>query len=453
MAFEGFVGGENSGWTNANMGLRDQWQRLVAIATPIASDLVGSMNLSVSGGVQPAEGDVIYADAMMVENNTIATVYTDGDVGGGAWVGTPHASATVRGRSTRTQVDLLHDRPDSIFLNAVRPQVAQYKGGGTYRSSPFADGRRLVDTKFDNVIETFELKARGTSQDAMIQEMQEIRRLLLKASDYWTTSWQNDPVWLEAQASRESNPRYALIHSGTIAEDENPWSTPFLQPGCEAVMDNLTMVVERGHWQANEPNAVTQTEISAMQSFIIGDMEARPNASADDADVDVNGSSIDLVGHLDFGFGGVAALHVGVRFANVLIPQGATIDSAVVTFRAQSNQAGNITDIIVRGEDVNDAAAFSTYADFIGRMTSSSTTNTVDWDITADWFLNIAYSTPDISTIIQEIVNRPNWESGNAIVIFIDCSSIVGANDRIAFSYDTATTTAFHPLLTVGTSV
>lgn len=164
-----------------------------------------------------------------------------------------------------TEVDLLGT--DGYILNSWRPAISGYKGGGTYQSSSLSDGRRLVHKTFENVIERLDLKASGASQDILIRTTQELRRLLEKASDYWTTSWQDEPVWIEAKASRETNTRYAIIQAGKIPDDDNPMSQPFLQPRCEAVMDGLTLLVERGHWLANEPGDGVCVEVSGEQDW------------------------------------------------------------------------------------------------------------------------------------------------------------------------------------------
>ncbi len=39
--------------------------------------------------------------------------------------------------------------------------------------------------------------------------------------------------------------------------------------------------------------------------------------------------------------------------------------------------------------------------------------------------------TPDVASIIQEIVNRPGWSSGNSLVIII-----TGTGERVAESYN-----------------
>jgi len=165
-----------------------------------------------------------------------------------------------------TEISLLNKKSGYV-LNRWRPTIAGYKGGGVHQSSPVSDGRRLVAKYFDNAVETFDLKARGFSQDDLIFETQELRRLLEKAADYWVADWQDDAVWIEARASRETNTRYAVVKQGRIAEDGEMFSQPFLQPSCVAVMDNLTLVVEREHWTANQPGSSDCAEIHASEAY------------------------------------------------------------------------------------------------------------------------------------------------------------------------------------------
>ena len=165
-----------------------------------------------------------------------------------------------------TEISLLNKRSGYV-LSRWRPTVAGYKGRGVYQSSPISDGRRLVARYFENAVETFDLKARGFNQDDLILETQELRRLLEKAVDYWVTDWQDDPVWIEAKASSETNTRYAIVHQGRIAEDGEVFSQPFLQSSCAAVMDNLTLIVERGHWTANQPGGSDCAEIWAAETY------------------------------------------------------------------------------------------------------------------------------------------------------------------------------------------
>lgn len=106
----------------------------------------------------------------------------------------------------------------------------------------------------------------------------------------------------------------------------------------------------------------------------------------------------------------------GFRFQNVTIPQGATISSASVQFTA----AGSIADSIlsIHGEDSDDAAAFQAVnVDISGR---TQTTASVSWTVPA-WSgsgaRTAAQATPDLATIIQEIVDRAGWVSGNDLAL------------------------------------
>jgi type IV pilus assembly protein PilY1 len=43
----------------------------------------------------------------------------------------------------------------------------------------------------------------------------------------------------------------------------------------------------------------------------------------------------------------------------------------------------------------------------------------VTWNNLPAWTKDNAYQTPDLKTIVQEIVDRPGWQSGNRMVIFL----------------------------------
>jgi hypothetical protein len=68
---------------------------------------------------------------------------------------------------------------NGYYLRTWRPTIAQYKGGGTWQTSPFVDGRRMVQRQWSDVIETFNIVAgSNASQDELIQFTQDLRRLL-----------------------------------------------------------------------------------------------------------------------------------------------------------------------------------------------------------------------------------------------------------------------------------
>lgn len=123
----------------------------------------------------------------------------------------------------------------------------------------------------------------------------------------------------------------------------------------------------------------------------------------------------------------------GVRFPAVTIPQGATINSAKVSFFCNGAQSGTVVNVDIWGEDVDDAAVFSTEANYDGR---ALTTAKVDWDGIGSWSASTRYDTPSLVAIIQEIIDRPTWVSGNALAILVKNDGSTPGAWRRAGSYD-----------------
>ena len=117
------------------------------------------------------------------------------------------------------------------------------------------------------------------------------------------------------------------------------------------------------------------------------------------------------------------------RFTAVDIPQGATINSATITFIARNNATSTVCNLAVRGVAEDDATAITGYIDAHAR---TLTTASVDWLALNIWTAGASRSAPDIASIIQEIINRAGWSSGNALVIYvIDNGSDTNANRYI----------------------
>ena len=127
--------------------------------------------------------------------------------------------------------------------------------------------------------------------------------------------------------------------------------------------------------------------------------------------------------------------HFGYRFDGFAIPDGVTILNASIQFTAESgNTSGSPSNRIV-GEAADDAPTFVEAQNNITNRTT--TTASVIWNIPG-WQnggdSGAAQQTPDISAIIQEIVDRPGWTSGNALVLIFEPNS--GDEKRLAWTYD-----------------
>ena len=108
----------------------------------------------------------------------------------------------------------------------------------------------------------------------------------------------------------------------------------------------------------------------------------------------------------------------GIRFIDVTIPQGATILTAYLTLTAQSDGSGTGCRTRISAEDVDSAVLFPATKEEFDARYASHTTAVVDWDDIPDWTLDTEYNSPEIKTVIQEIVDREGWESGNKIALF-----------------------------------
>ncbi|MBN1670144.1 MAG: fibronectin type III domain-containing protein [Kiritimatiellae bacterium] len=166
-----------------------------------------------------------------------------------------------------------------------------------------------------------------------------------------------------------------------------------------------------------------------------GVVDVRVAASSDDAEenlatgaVSLNSSDLELI-HESYGTGQDQA--VGIRFANVAVPPGATVTKAYLQFKADETGSA-ATSLTIRGQDADNAGTFTSAA---GNITSrSATTASVAWSPAA-WNTvgeaGAAQRTPDIAAVVQEIVDRAGWANGNALAILI-----TGTGKRTAEAYE-----------------
>lgn len=132
---------------------------------------------------------------------------------------------------------------------------------------------------------------------------------------------------------------------------------------------------------------------------------------------------------------------VGLRFDNIAIPSNATITNAYIQFTADGDNDGNIT-ITIEGEDVVNSGSFVDATNNISNRTT--TTASVTWNNIPDWIDDAAgldQRTPDLSTIVSEIISSNGWQSSNPITFILTGT---GNEDdrRKAESFDGGTTVA-----------
>jgi hypothetical protein len=116
---------------------------------------------------------------------------------------------------------------------------------------------------------------------------------------------------------------------------------------------------------------------------------------------------------------------VGVRFQNVAIPQRAVISNAYMEFVTDETDSGS-TSLTIHGEAGDNPGTFT--------LTNSNISNRPDtvaqvaWEDIPPWStVGEVHQTPNLASIVQEVVNRPGWTSGHAMVF-----KITGSGERTA---------------------
>ena len=159
-------------------------------------------------------------------------------------------------------------------------------------------------------------------------------------------------------------------------------------------------------------------------------LDVRIASAADDAEESASGGVALLSTDIELVNDG-SNQTVGLRFLGLAIPRGATITTAYVQFQVDevSTEPAQVT---IAGEATDFAPSFR----YTTRNISSRprTGATVTWTL-PPWSTvgaaGLGERSPNLAAVLQEIVNRPTWTSGNALALII-----TGTGRRVAESYD-----------------
>ena len=157
--------------------------------------------------------------------------------------------------------------------------------------------------------------------------------------------------------------------------------------------------------------------------------------SEDDAEEGANGEVVFANDDLDLGqtAGFESAVAIGLRFQNIRISDGSQIKGAFLQFTADGRGVKDEpTELTIRAELVGDADSFKDELKNISSRELSQTS--VNWSPDT-WYEGDGRSkrqqSPNLSAVIQEVIEQDDWKAGNAIVIVI-----AGNGERDAMSFD-----------------
>jgi hypothetical protein len=154
--------------------------------------------------------------------------------------------------------------------------------------------------------------------------------------------------------------------------------------------------------------------------WYVDDAEEDPNTG----EVDRHSSDLELVNEY-----AVGNQTIGLRFQAVNLPQGAVVTTAHIQFAADEDDDKE-TNLTIWGQSANNATQFE--AGLFNISSRPRTAAAVSWS-PAPWptvgEIGPAQRTSDLTPIVQEIIDRPGWLSGNSMAFIAE-----GSGKRVAVS-------------------
>jgi type IV pilus assembly protein PilY1 len=108
---------------------------------------------------------------------------------------------------------------------------------------------------------------------------------------------------------------------------------------------------------------------------------------------------------------------IAVRFRNLNLPQGAEITEAYLEFTSNANRTYSNASMRIRGVAQNDVNDFHPERRY--RLRDLPKTSGIVWSMPSFYYQNV-YRTPDISSVVKEIVDRSGWQAGNDMAFVLD---------------------------------
>jgi Bacterial Ig domain len=221
-----------------------------------------------------------------------------------------------------------------------------------------------------------------------------------------------------------SAPYSATWDTTTVADGSHTITATATAAGGQAASDSNTVAV------LNNGSPITlDVPIAAGPDDVEQRPDGRIRLANDDLELVTDGAEVQTV---------------GLRFTDIDVPTGATILDASVQFRADE-KSSVATNLNIGGEASDNAPPFTT-AKF-NVSSRPDTTASVPWAPPA-WSLGQAgpaQRTTDLSAVVQEIVSRPGWASGNALVLVI-----TGSGKRVAEPFEGGFPPVLHIEYTIG---
>jgi|GEM_PF-272424 len=237
----------------------------------------------------------------------------------------------------------------------------------------------------------------------------------------------------------------AILADGTVTVQNAPERNTNVIITAEVTVDGkkvtsnaLTLTVTTG----------SGTEIIVPVQNALDDIEERA-----DGTLDYDSSDLEIVKEKP---ADATSQLIGIRFVDLAIPKGATITDAYIQFSVDEvNKDIDPYNVHIHAEDVDHSEPFiedgqdpSLATNVVSDKYVDRIAESVEWKDAPSWTTEheagTAEQTPNLATLVQKIVNKTGWSSGNAMTFFLS-----GEGRRIAESFDGSGSDSEKPTLHV----
>jgi len=237
--------------------------------------------------------------------------------------------------------------------------------------------------------------------------------------------WSNIPAWNNTGAATadEQTPNLSILVQHLV--NKSGWAQG--NPMVFVIKGTGERIAEA--FDGSDPaQLIVEYQNSGTQ---MGTIDMQIETSSDDAEEEANGTMDLNSSDLELVYDG-SDQTVGVRFNNINLPQGATITSSYIQFACDELSLGSTNLLIEMEDNVNPPTFSNTNNNISSRLTLA---NNVAWSSIPLWGLigaaGTEQRTPDLTAMIQSMVNNNNWTMGNAMAFII-----TGTGERTAEAFD-----------------
>lgn len=170
---------------------------------------------------------------------------------------------------------------------------------------------------------------------------------------------------------------------------------------------------------ANEPSSIYKSVASSNNQYINALAGSSNNDVVEERASDANTSPGGLIvgdSDLEMAYNGTGAKNqtVGLRFRSITTPKAATIQNAYIQFTTDETKQAGVVELAVKGIALDNTSSWSgSYAVTNAPKTTATTTWTPpDWNNVG---ASGANERVNVTAIVQEIINRSGWNTGNAM--------------------------------------